>query len=55
MDSNWLAVLSDVGFPIAVTFYLMHRIEAKLTMLIDSINSLPIQSITMQQTNEPGE
>lgn len=55
MDTNWLAMLTDVGFPIAVTFYLLHRIENKLNVLIDSINSLPIKSITMQQANKPVE
>lgn len=55
MDTNWLAVLTDVGFPIAVTFYLLHRIETKLNVLIDSINSLPIKAITMQRADESVE
>lgn len=38
---SWLAVLTDVAFPIAVTFYLLHRIEEKLNMLIESIHELP--------------
>ncbi|GAA0430406.1 MAG: YvrJ family protein [Bacillota bacterium] len=37
----WIAFITDVGFPIAVTFYLLHRIEGKLNVLIDSIHALP--------------
>ncbi|MBY7144631.1 YvrJ family protein [Virgibacillus sp. NKC19-3] len=37
----WLSFITDVGFPIAVTFYLLHRIEAKLNLLIESIHALP--------------
>lgn len=37
----WLSLLKEVGFPIVVTFYLLHRIETKLNMLIDSIHALP--------------
>lgn len=36
-----LPFISEVGFPIVVTLYLLHRIEAKLTMLNDSIQGLP--------------
>ncbi|MBM7661750.1 hypothetical protein JOC85_002553 [Bacillus mesophilus] len=36
-----LPFVSEVGFPIVVTLYLLHRIEAKLTMLNDSIQGLP--------------
>lgn len=38
---TWLSVLTEVGFPIMVTFYLLHRIEGKLNLLIDSIHELP--------------
>ncbi|UFT98872.1 YvrJ family protein [Radiobacillus kanasensis] len=41
MGETWLSFIKDVGFPIAVTFYLMHRIEGKLNILIESIISLP--------------
>ncbi|WP_146938611.1 YvrJ family protein [Cerasibacillus quisquiliarum] len=37
----WVAFVTDLGFPIAVTFYLLHRIEGKLNQLIESIHSLP--------------
>lgn len=40
MDA-WMSVLTDVGFPIVVTFYLLYRIEDKLNTLIDSIHALP--------------
>lgn len=33
--------ISDVGFPIVVTLYLLHRIEAKLDTVVQSIQSLP--------------
>ncbi|MDE3839243.1 YvrJ family protein [Bacillus methanolicus] len=33
--------ISEVGFPIVVTLYLLHRIEAKLDSVIQSIQSLP--------------
>ncbi|WP_347861858.1 YvrJ family protein [Salimicrobium sp. PL1-032A] len=37
--------LTDVGFPIAVTFYLLHRIEGKLDVLIDTIHQIPEKRI----------
>ena len=33
--------ISEVGFPIAVTLYLLYRIEAKLDVVVQSIQSLP--------------
>lgn len=41
MEPQWLALITDLGFPIAVTFYLLHRIETKLNTLIESIVILP--------------
>jgi len=38
---SWISVLTEVGFPILVTFYLLHRVEGKLDVLIDSIQGLP--------------
>src|SRR5699024_8253091 len=38
---NWISFVTEVGFPIAVTFYLLHRIETKLNLLIESIHALP--------------
>ncbi|MBH0228947.1 YvrJ family protein [Halobacillus yeomjeoni] len=38
---HWVPVLTEVGFPIAVTFYLLHRIETKLNLLIETLHQLP--------------
>lgn len=36
-----IPVISEVGFPIAVTLYLLYRIEAKLDVVVQSIQNLP--------------
>ena len=36
-----MSFVSDVGFPIIVTLYLLQRIEAKLDTLNDTIIALP--------------
>jgi hypothetical protein len=36
-----IPLISDVGFPIVVTLYLLHRIEAKLDSVVQSIQNLP--------------
>ncbi|MGM0843710.1 MAG: YvrJ family protein [Bacillota bacterium] len=36
-----ISFISEVGFPIVVTMYLLHRIETKLEAVIDSIRTLP--------------
>ncbi|AQX54444.1 YvrJ family protein [Priestia flexa] len=41
--TDWLSFVSDVGFPIVVTLYLLHRIEAKLDMVVTSIQKLPYE------------
>ncbi|GGC79689.1 YvrJ family protein [Thalassobacillus devorans] len=38
---HWVALLTDVGFPIAVTFYLLHRVEGKLDIMIETLHQLP--------------
>lgn len=38
---NWLSFISEVGFPIVVTLYLLYRIETKLEKLNNSIVELP--------------
>ena len=38
---QFIPFISDVGFPIVVTLYLLHRIEAKLDTVVLSIQSLP--------------
>jgi hypothetical protein len=39
---DWLSFISDVGFPIVVTLYLLHRIEGKLDDLNHSIQMIPV-------------
>ncbi|GIN86041.1 YvrJ family protein [Heyndrickxia sporothermodurans] len=38
-----LPFISEVGFPIVVTMYLLYRIESKLDAVVQSIVSLPEQ------------
>lgn len=38
---EFIPLISEVGFPIVVTLYLLHRIEAKLDVVVTSIQSLP--------------
>ncbi|MFQ3546079.1 YvrJ family protein [Halobacillus rhizosphaerae] len=37
----WMSFVTDVGFPVAVTFYLLHRMEGKLDDLIETLHQLP--------------
>jgi YvrJ protein family len=34
-------IIGDVGFPVVVTLFLLSRIEAKLDVVVSSIQSLP--------------
>ncbi|MGF6953491.1 hypothetical protein QF028_005996 [Neobacillus sp. B4I6] len=36
-----IPIISQVGFPIVVTLYLLYRIEAKLDFVVQSIQTLP--------------
>ncbi|MBU8878721.1 YvrJ family protein [Bacillus sp. FJAT-29790] len=36
-----IPLISELGFPIVVTLFLLHRIEAKLDVVVNSIQSLP--------------
>lgn len=40
MDA-WIPFVREVGFPIVVTLYLLHRIEGKLDIMIESLHGLP--------------
>ncbi|WP_408010682.1 YvrJ family protein [Pseudalkalibacillus sp. A8] len=40
---QWISMMSEFGFPVVVTLYLLHRIEPKLESLNQSINNLPNQ------------
>ncbi|QFF99101.1 YvrJ family protein [Psychrobacillus glaciei] len=37
---QWLSLIQDVGFPIFVSFYLMHRVESKLEEIKHALLSL---------------
>jgi len=37
---TWMVFITEVGFPVAITFYLLYRIENKLDMLNESIQML---------------
>jgi hypothetical protein len=37
---DWMSMISEVGFPIMVTFYLLNRMETKIDQLSQSINDL---------------
>ncbi len=37
---NFSSIIANLGFPIAISIYLLVRIEAKLQGLTDSINEL---------------
>ncbi|WLR43168.1 YvrJ family protein [Bacillus carboniphilus] len=41
--AGWIQLISEVGFPIVVTLYLLQRIETKLDQLNQSIKMLPEQ------------
>ncbi len=36
---SFIPLISEVGFPIVVTLYLLYRIEAKLDVVVQSIQS----------------
>lgn len=38
---QFIPIISEVGFPIVVTLYLLYRIESKLDLVVQSILSLP--------------
>lgn len=40
MNSNIVTLIGNVGFPIAVSVYLLVRIEGKMEALTNSINNL---------------
>ena len=39
-EIDWLNAISNVGFPIGITIYLLYRFEKKLDTLTKSINEL---------------
>jgi hypothetical protein len=38
---SFIPLISEVGFPIVVTLYLLYRIELKLDVVVESIQGLP--------------
>lgn len=36
---QWMTLIQEIGFPILVSFYLLHRIETKLTKIHDVLVS----------------
>ncbi|HLR53135.1 MAG TPA: YvrJ family protein [Pseudogracilibacillus sp.] len=38
---DWIGFITELSFPVAITFYLLHRIENKLDVLNESIQLLP--------------
>ena len=38
---QFIPLISEVGFPIVVTLYLLYRIESKLDVVVQSIQGLP--------------
>ena len=49
MDGNLEVLIANVGFPIAISMYLLIRIEGKLTILTDSINELSKNILHMRK------
>ena len=48
MNSDIQSIIVSVGFPIALSMYLLVRIEGKLQTLTDSINELSKNIISMR-------
>lgn len=42
----WFTFVTDVGFPSAVTFYLLHRVEGKLDLMIETLHLLPEKMVS---------
>jgi hypothetical protein len=38
---EWITHIGNIGFPIVVTLYLLHRIESKLDAVVVAIEKLP--------------
>ena len=48
MNSDIQTIITSVGFPIALSFYLLIRFEEKLQKLTDSINELSKNILSMR-------
>ncbi|WP_421101641.1 YvrJ family protein [Sporosarcina psychrophila] len=40
---QWMSLIQELGFPIFVSFYLLHRLETKLVAIHDVLVSLKMQ------------
>ena len=49
---EWIKMIGNVGFPIVVTLYLLHRIESKLDGVIVAIEKLPRQLLKYDDTRD---
>ncbi len=47
--ADFQAIIANLGFPIAISLYLLVRIEGKLQSLTDSINVLSSNIINMNK------
>ena len=45
-------LIANVGFPVAVSIYLLIRLESKLETLTDSINKLSNKIINLKATKQ---
>ncbi|MDG4655739.1 YvrJ family protein [Ectobacillus antri] len=47
---EWVHLVGNVGFPIVVTLYLLHRVETKLDAVVVAIEKLPQHMQTMNKS-----
>lgn len=40
---QWLSLIQEIGFPIFVSFYLLHRLETKLVAIHDVLISMKME------------
>ena len=51
MSNDILTMIGNLGFPIAVSVYLLVRLEGKLEVLTSSINNLSTVITTMEHNS----
>lgn len=39
---EWMRLIQEIGFPIFMSFYLMHRVETKLVAIHDALLTLKL-------------
>ena len=50
---TWIPLISEYGFPVMITLYLLHRIEKKLELLNSSVQQLVV-SMNQQAYSDNG-